>query len=104
MHKLLRIIAWTCLFIVFIASIIFSYANTQSVSLSFGFTTLAPQPLALWVISAFVLGAICGLLLGLGLWRGVRTRLEMRRLRARLDKAEQALQQSKAAQQDALEN
>ena len=91
MTKLLRIIAWCFMFIVFVASIVFSYANPAPIALSFGFATLNPQPLAVWVISAFATGGLCGVLLGVGLVRNLRSRLEIRRLRSQLSKAQQDL-------------
>lgn len=72
MNKLMRLCAWIFLFLVFFTSIVFSFFNTEPVSLSFGFVVLSPQPLSLWVISAFAAGGLLGLLLGAGLsgnWR-----------------------------------
>ncbi len=102
MNKLMRIFAWCLLFLVFVASIVFSYANPEPVSLSFGFTTLSPQPLAVWVIAAFVMGGILGVLLGIGLVRNLRLRLELRRLRSQLLKTEQELTACKTSQQNAV--
>jgi len=99
MNKLIRIIAWCFMFIVFVASIVFSYANPEPVSLSFGFTTLAPQPLAVWVIAAFAIGGLFGILLGVGLVRNLRFRLEIRRLRAQLMRLEQELAANKVQQE-----
>ncbi len=98
MQKLIRVLAWFSLFIVFIASIIFSYANTDPVVLSLGFYTFSAQPLAVWVISAFVLGGAGGIIVGVGFLRGTRVRLEARRLRARIVTLEKELEahQSKA--------
>lgn len=98
MHKLMRILAWCFMFIVFVASIVFSYANPELVALSFGFVTLDPQPLAVWVIAAFASGGLCGVLLGVGLVRSLRSRMEIRRLRAQLGKVEQELAACKTQQ------
>lgn len=38
------------------------------------------MPLSVWVISAFALGGLIGLVLGAGLFREMRTRAEMSRL------------------------
>lgn len=103
MNTLMRIIGWTFLFLVFIASIVFSYANPEPVELSFGFFTFPAQPLAVWVIAAFVIGGVCGLVLGAGFMRGLRARLEIRRLRTQLEKSEQALAALRA-QQDFTQN
>ncbi len=64
MNKLIRLFGWIFLFLVFLASIAFSFFNTELVPLSFGFVVLSPQPLSLWVVSAFALGGLIGLLLG----------------------------------------
>jgi putative membrane protein len=72
MNKLMRLIAWIFLFLVFLASIAFSFFNTEPVPLSFGFVVLSPQPLSLWVVLAFASGGLLGLLLGFGMsgnWR-----------------------------------
>lgn len=99
MTKLVRIIAWCFLFFVFVASIVFSYANPEPIALSFGFTTLNPQPLAVWVVAAFAIGGLCGVLLGVGLVRNLRLRLEIRRLRTQLSKAQQDLAACKIQQE-----
>lgn len=91
MQKLIRFCAWLFLLLVFLASVIFSFFNSTAVPLSFGFFMLSPQPLSLWVISAFALGGVIGLSLGIGLFRSLRARLEVKRLRTRLDAAEQEI-------------
>lgn len=98
MNKLMRILAWCFMFIVFVASIVFSYANPESIALSFGFITLAPQPLAVWVIAAFAIGGLFGIVIGVGLVKNMRFRLEIRRLRTQLNRAEQDLAECKAQQ------
>lgn len=76
MNKLMRLIAWIFLFLVFLASIAFSFFNTVPVPLSFGFVVLSPQPLSLWVVLAFAAGGLLGLFLGFGLsgnWRSSKS-------------------------------
>lgn len=102
MHKLMRILAWCFMFIVFVASIVFSYANPEPVALSFGFITLDAQPLAVWVIAGFAIGGLCGVLLGVGLVRNLRFRLEIRRLRTQLTNTEQELAACKAQQETSV--
>ena len=99
MNKLMRILAWCFMFIVFVASIVFSFANQEPVALSFGIATLDPQPLAVWIISAFASGGLFGVLLGVGLVRNLRFRLEIRRLRTQLSRVEQELLACKARQE-----
>jgi len=91
MNKLTRILVWCFIFIVFVVSIVFSFSNTQTIALSFGITTLAPQPLAVWVIASFAIGGVLGLLLGIGLVKNLRTKLEIKRLSNQVSKLEQAL-------------
>ncbi|MGJ8689472.1 MAG: lipopolysaccharide assembly protein LapA domain-containing protein [Gammaproteobacteria bacterium] len=91
MDKLTRILVWCFIFIVFVVSIVFSFSNTQTIALSFGITTLAPQPLAVWVIASFAIGGVLGLLLGIGLVKNLRTKLEIKRLRNQVNKLEQTL-------------
>lgn len=98
MNKLMRILAWCFMFLVFVASIVFSYANPESIALSFGFITLAPQPLAVWVIAAFAIGGLFGIVIGVGLVKNMRSRIEIRRLRTQLNRAEQELVDCKARQ------
>jgi len=100
MNKLARIIVWCFIFIIFVASIVFSFSNTQPVELSFGIVTLAPQALAVWVIAAFALGGVLGLLLGVGLVRNLRAKLEIKRLRGQVSKLEQQLAQQKSSPLD----
>lgn len=102
MHKLMRVLAWCFMFIVFVASIVFSYANPEPVALSFGLFTLDAQPVAVWVIAAFAIGGLCGLLLGVGLVRNLRYRLEIRRLRAQLTQVEQELAACKTPRQTSV--
>lgn len=76
MNKLMRLCAWIFLFLVFLASIAFSFFNTEPVALSFGFVVLSPKPLSLWVVLAFATGGLLGLFLGAGMsgsWRYSKT-------------------------------
>jgi len=77
MGKLLRLILWFFLLLIFVSSIAFSLINNTAVPLSFGFLVLSPQPVSVWVIAAFCLGALCGLILGVSLFK---SRLKVRRL------------------------
>lgn len=72
MNKLMRLFAWIFLFLVFLASIAFSFFNTEPVPLSFGFVVLSPQPLSLWVVLAFAVGGLVGLFLGVGMSGSLR--------------------------------
>lgn len=90
MHRLLRILSWIFLLLVFLAGILFSFFNTEPVALSFGFKVTQPMPLSVWVISAFAVGGLTGLVLGAGLFSGLRTRMEMQRLTRKVETLENA--------------
>jgi uncharacterized membrane protein YciS (DUF1049 family) len=85
MEKLARIILYFFLMLIFIASIAFSLVNKTAVPLNFGLFVLAPQPVSAWVIAAFCLGALFGLVSGAGL---LQSRLKIRRLNKELLKRE----------------
>lgn len=75
--------------LVFIASITFSYFNTTAVVITFANWEFPPQPVSVWIIGAFVSGGLLGLLLGLGLFRNLRSRAELKRLTKQLEQARQ---------------
>lgn len=87
MHNFARFSVWIFLLLVFFASIGFSFLNTTPVPLSLGIWNFAPQPVAVWVVAAFALGGILGLLFGTGLGRLRKARREIRQLRAQLESA-----------------
>jgi len=91
MHNLFRLAAWIFLLLVFFASIGFSFLNTTPVPLSFGFWAFSPQPVAIWIVGAFALGGLLGVLFGTGLGRILKTRREIRRLREQLASANQKI-------------
>ncbi len=80
MRRLLRIVLWFFLLMIFIVSIAFSLVNNATVPLSFGYFTLAPQPVSVWIIAAFCVGATSGLILGAGFFKDIRARLKVRQL------------------------
>jgi putative membrane protein len=91
MHNLVRLVVWIFLLLVFISSIGFSFLNTTPVPLSFGAWTMSPQPVAFWIVSAFALGGVLGLVFGTGLRRLLNDRREIRRMRAQLDSVKKQL-------------
>jgi uncharacterized integral membrane protein len=84
MLKLSRAFKLLFLVMIFLLSVGFTFFNTQQIALSFGFVVFAPQPLALWVLSAFISGGLVGLALGAGIFRRWRGEREIERLRAEL--------------------
>jgi len=88
MRKFLRFLGLVFLLLVFLASVGFSFVNQTPVGLSFGLWEFAPQPIAVWVISAFAIGGLLGLAFGTGIATYFRNRIEIRKLRKQLKQAE----------------
>ncbi len=93
MRKLGHLLSGLFLVLVFVLSIIFSYFNTTPVSIGFANWEFSAQPISVWIIGAFVSGGFSGLLLGLGLFRQLRTRAELRRTKKQLEDAEMEITQ-----------
>ncbi len=89
MRKIGKILSGLFLITVFGISITFSYLNTAPVSIVLGNWQLSAQPVSVWIIGAFVAGGSIGLLLGLGIFRQLKSRAEIRRLRKQLKAAKQ---------------
>ena len=87
MRKINNLLSALFLILVFTASITFSYLNTTLVEISIGAWELPPQPVSAWIIGSFVSGGIIGLLLGLGIFKNLKSKSEIRRLRKQLDEA-----------------
>jgi len=93
MRKLGNILSGFFLILVFVASITFSYFNTAEVGIALGNIQLAPKPIAVWIIGAFVIGGAIGLLLGLGIVRQLKSRNEIRKLKRQLSESRQEVNQ-----------
>ena len=91
MRKIGKILSGLFLITVFGISITFSYFNTAPVSIVLGNWQLSAQPVSVWIIGAFVAGGSIGLLLGLGIFRQLKSRAEIRRLRKQLKAAKQEI-------------
>ncbi len=89
MRKIGSLLSGFFLVLVFISSTAFAYFNPTPVSIAFGNWQLAAQPVSVWIIGAFVVGGSLGLLLGLGLFRNLKSRSEIRRLNRQLTDARQ---------------
>ena len=96
MRKIGRLLSGFFLILVFVASTAFTYFNTTPVSIAFGNWQLAAQPVSVWIIGGFVLGGSVGLMLGLGLFRNLKSRSEIRRLNKQLTEARQEIGQLRA--------
>ena len=84
MQSLRRIVTALLLLLIFICSIAFSLVNTSLVPLSLGWVSLAPQPVSVWVIAAFCLGALIGLVLGAGYFKDIQARRKVRKLQTEI--------------------
>jgi len=89
MSTILRVLSHCLLAVVFLLSVVFSFFNSQPVPLSLGFMAFSAQPLALWLLAAFALGGLLGLLLGSGWSRRWRKEREIAQLHTRITSLEQ---------------
>jgi len=90
MKSIARFLLFLLFVLVVFSGFLFTVNNTVEIPLWLG-TSLPPKPLGLWVLLAFAVGALLGLLLGFGLWRRVQLKLQVRQLKHRLDLAERQL-------------
>ncbi|TGN41898.1 LapA family protein [Marinobacter confluentis] len=81
------------LFLVLVA-LVFSLNNQMAVSLNFLVFETQPHGVAMWIIMAFVIGALIGVLITF--LATVRTSVSRRHLEKQLARTEQALQKSRA--------
>jgi uncharacterized membrane protein YciS (DUF1049 family) len=81
------------LFLVLVA-LVFSLNNQMAVSLNFLIFETQPHGVAVWIIMAFVIGALIGVLIAM--LATVRSSVSRRNLEKRLARTEQALEKSRA--------
>jgi putative membrane protein len=93
MRKIVRVLTGFFLLLVFFTSIAFSYFNTTPVSIAFGFWEAPVQPISVWLILAFTLGGLIGLVLGLKIIRNLKSKSEIRRLKKQLADAQHEVQE-----------
>ncbi|MEX0965420.1 MAG: lipopolysaccharide assembly protein LapA domain-containing protein [Pseudohongiellaceae bacterium] len=91
MRQLTQLLSGFFLLLVFAVSITFSFYNSTPVAIGIGSWQSQAQPVSVWIIAAFVSGGLSGLLLGLGLFRNLRSRVEIRRLNKALADAKQEI-------------
>ena len=89
MRQLTQLLSGFFLLLVFAASVTFTYYNSIPVTIGIGSWQLQPQPVSVWIIGAFVSGGLLGLLFGLGLFRNLKSRAEIRKLTKALKDAEE---------------
>ncbi len=87
MSKLKRFVTCVIFIVIMLAAFVFSINNPAEVPLWLGIE-LAPQRLGIWLIMAFAIGGAAGLLVGSGMFRGLRYRLKIRQLEKRLQSYE----------------
>ena len=73
------------LLLIVLVSAGFSLWNTTPVPLSLGFHTFAERAMAVWIIAAFCIGGLVGLLIGSGLINQFRLRRRIRQLERELE-------------------
>ena len=82
MSRLARLAVALLILLVGGYGVLFCLANPADTELDLVFTQLRPAPVSVWVLSAFVLGGICGVVsASVGLWR---LRLRIRALDKKL--------------------
>ena len=96
MRKIANLLSGLFLILVFAVSITFAYFNTTPISIKFGSWALATQPVSVWIVGAFVIGGTLGLLLGLGIFRNLQSRSEIRRLNKQLSEVKQEVNDLRA--------
>jgi lipopolysaccharide assembly protein A len=96
MRKLGSILSGMFLILVFVASISFAYFNSTPISIALGNWVLPAQPVSVWIIAAFVVGGVLGLLLGLGFIRMRRSQSQIQQLKKELSKEKQEVERLRA--------
>ena len=96
MRQLTQLLSGFFLLVVFAASVTFTYYNSTPISIGIGSWQLQALPVSVWIIGAFVSGGLLGLLLGLGLFRNLKSRVEIRRLSKALRAAEEEVSNLRA--------
>jgi uncharacterized integral membrane protein len=92
MKSVLRFLWFLLFLLVVLAGFIFTVHNADAVPLWLGLQ-FDPKPLSVWLLTAFIGGGLIGLSLGLGIWRGLKTRLTLRQQRQRLDQQDKLIAQ-----------
>ncbi|MBU2952658.1 LapA family protein [Marinobacter sp. F3R08] len=94
MAGLQKILTILLVLVLILLALVFSLNNQTAVALNLLLFETQPQGVAVWIIMAFVIGALVGVLMTL--LATVRNSASRRTLQKRLDRAEQALEKSRA--------
>jgi lipopolysaccharide assembly protein A len=96
MRQLSQLLSGFFLLLVFAASVTFTYYNSTPVIIGIGSWQLQAMPVSVWIVGAFVSGGLLGLVLGLGLFRNLKSRVEIRRLNKALRDAQEEVSNLRA--------
>ncbi|MDX1818666.1 MAG: LapA family protein, partial [Marinobacter sp.] len=94
MAGLQKILIILLVLVLVLLALVFSLNNQMAVSLNFLLFETQPHGVAVWIIMAFVIGALFGVLMTV--LATVRTSVSRRTHKKRLDRAEQALEKTRA--------
>lgn len=85
MKAILRFIAFLVFFGIVLLAFVFAFNNTARISLWVG-VQLPEISIGVLIICAFILGGMLGLVLGAGIFRQLKYKLQIRQLRSQLEK------------------
>ncbi len=94
MAGLQKILITVLVLLLILLALVFSLNNQMAVSLNFLLFETQPHGVAVWIIMSFVIGALIGVLITM--LATFRTSVSRRNLQKRLDRAELALEKSRA--------
>ncbi len=100
MAGLQKILLIVLVLVLILIALVFSLNNQMAVSLNFLLFETQPHGVAVWIIMSFVIGALVGVLITM--LATFRSAVSQRNLRKRLDRAEHALEKSRAQNDQAL--
>ncbi|HDZ38386.1 MAG TPA: LapA family protein [Marinobacter sp.] len=100
MAGLQKILLILLILVLVLLALVFSLNNQMAVALNFLVFETQPHGVAVWIIMAFVIGALVGVLMTV--LATFRTSVSRRALQKRLDRAEQALEKTRVQNDRAI--
>lgn len=94
MAGLQKILLILLVLVLVLLALVFSLNNQVAVALNFLLFETKPHGVAVWIIMSFIIGALVGILMAM--LATFRSSVSRRTLQKRLDRAEQALEKSRA--------
>lgn len=91
MQLLTRLLFLLLLVVVFLAGMMFTFQNTEEIALDLFFVQLPPAALSVWVLTAFAIGGVLGVVFTLGV--AVKVKSGKVAVQRKLNKAEKTVQQ-----------